>query len=268
MDPNLFTIFAQSWHPEVQSLWQNMPIPNTWHFCSGDKVHVYELYGPVYKGLLLPESYHNEIGVIHSVDSMQCKVLFGQEIVMLSTVLLQKDFQSVQIVSIPSINSLGLVMDVKHSECSASVLLNDNTLCRLQQDLEAQNNTNSLTGQNFARPAIDPITTFCLNSLSSVPAETDIGNLSSSVGSVFQPAPTLALENTKGSLNDYQTHCSPWITTLIMVVKHLTRKGYRGVVLDVHPDDKGSSGLSVFVQYDIVTVGDKWLDYDDGQHAE
>ncbi|KIK50497.1 hypothetical protein GYMLUDRAFT_252929 [Collybiopsis luxurians FD-317 M1] len=166
---------------------------------------------------------------------------------MLSTVLLQKDFQSVQIVSIPSINGLGLVMDVKHFECSTSVLLNDNTLHRLQQDLEAQNTANSLTGQNFAGPAIDPITTFCLNSLSSVPAETDIGNLSSSVGSVFQPALTLALENTKGSSNDYQTHCSPWITTPIMVMKHLTRKGYRGVVLDVHPDDKGLSELLVFV---------------------
>ncbi|KIK54581.1 hypothetical protein GYMLUDRAFT_249306 [Collybiopsis luxurians FD-317 M1] len=232
VDPKIFETFACSQHPAVRGSWLNMPIPSTWSFCKGDEVRVFEPFGPEYTGHLLPESCHCTVGIIQTVLPMSCKVAFGPKVFSLPIVLLQKQFGNTDIVYIPSIEGLGLVMAVDPSSCSVSVLLNDATMRRLEQQAIEENLTCSQNNKTFSTIVIEPVQSFTLNSVYKALSSTEIGDLSSSLTAMIQLLPS------QNSLSqEYHTRQAPWIGTEVIVTKHLIRKGYQGVVIDVQWDD-------------------------------
>ncbi|KIK64669.1 hypothetical protein GYMLUDRAFT_240639 [Collybiopsis luxurians FD-317 M1] len=261
VDPNIFEYFAQSQHPAIRGSWLHMPIPSTWCFSIGEEVHIFEPFGHEYTGPLLPQSYHSSVGLIKSVESMSCEVTFGLKVFSLPTVLLQKNFSNMSIVCIPSISGLGLVLATDPLNCSASVLLNNATVQRLEQQRNEDFVTRSLHNGLFTAAPIEPVQSFTLNSVYNAPSSTAIGDISSSLASMMQLTPSQNLSPTE-SPPDLHMRRAPWMGTHVIVMKHPMRKGYQGVVLDVQQDDSRVSGLAVYVHYDVMTAGDEWLDYD------
>ncbi|KIK51688.1 hypothetical protein GYMLUDRAFT_251825 [Collybiopsis luxurians FD-317 M1] len=148
-----------------------------------------------------------------------------------------------------------------------SVLLNDATVQWLEQQRNEDFVTCSLHNRLFTTAPIEPVQSFTLNSVYNTPSSTAIGNISSSLASMMQLTPSQNSSPTELP-PDLCTHWALWTGTHVIVMKHPMRKGYQGVVLDVQWDDSCVSGLAVYVRYNVVTAGDKWLDYDLVRNAE
>ncbi|KIK54693.1 hypothetical protein GYMLUDRAFT_249219 [Collybiopsis luxurians FD-317 M1] len=202
-----------------------------------------------------------------SVESMSCEVTFGLEVFSLPTILLQKNFSNMSIVCIPSISGLSLVLATDLLNCSTSVLLNNATVQQLEQQHNEDFVTHSLHNRLFTAVPIEPIQSFTLNSVYNAPSSTAISNISSSLASMMQLTPSQNSSPTELP-PDLRTRRAPWMGTHIIVTKHPMRKGYQGVVLDVQRDDSCISGLAVYVHYNVVTAGDKWLDLNLVRNAE
>ncbi|KAJ3739864.1 hypothetical protein DFH05DRAFT_1529637 [Lentinula detonsa] len=69
--------------------------------------------------------------------------------------------------------------------------------------------------------------------------------------------------DTSWAFSQAHTRKSLWVGNQIVVVKHPSRKGYRGTVGDVRQNDTYSSGLGTLIHYDVIGVGSEWLDFDD-----
>ncbi|KAJ3725523.1 hypothetical protein DFJ43DRAFT_1152824 [Lentinula guzmanii] len=73
--------------------------------------------------------------------------------------------------------------------------------------------------------------------------------------------------DTSWAFSQAHTRKSLWVGNQIVVVKHPSRKGYRGTVGDVRQNDTYSSGLGTLIHYDVIGVGSEWLDFDDIRNA-
>ncbi|KAJ3792206.1 hypothetical protein GGU11DRAFT_760952, partial [Lentinula aff. detonsa] len=73
--------------------------------------------------------------------------------------------------------------------------------------------------------------------------------------------------DTSWAFSQAHTRKSLWVGNQIVVVKHPSRKGYRGTVGDVRQNDTYSSGLGTLIHYDVIGVGSEWLDFDDVRNA-
>ncbi|KIK55898.1 hypothetical protein GYMLUDRAFT_248297 [Collybiopsis luxurians FD-317 M1] len=225
-----------------------MPIPSTWSFFKGEEVHVFEPFRCEYTGPLLPKSCHGTISTLQTVQSTSCEVAFGLEVFSLPTILLQKHFGNMDIVFIPSIDGLGLVMESDASHSSASMLLNDATVQRLEQQAKEESLTHSLNNELFSSTVIEPVQSFALNSVYKALPSTNISNISSSVATMIQLVPSQNFPSPESlqdeSLQEFHTRRSPWI------------------------DDSCVSGLAVNIRYNIMTAGDEWLDYNVVRNTE
>ncbi|KAF5386510.1 hypothetical protein D9757_005854 [Collybiopsis confluens] len=256
-DPSIENDFINSHHSDVFRFSRNMPIPNSWSFTANEKVSVHTS---------CPEKHlHGANGLIVQVLDCECEVDFQGEVYSILKRDLIKVFSMGDLVYCEG-GSGSFVLMTGHS---ALVMIDERTRSVLENEkrervkdllLRGGYSSKDLETPEYMEGAdftVEPVAVYPVNSLSGSSTVLSSSSFANS-SRVDAPQP----ENTSSAVAT-RIPRSIWIGTRVIVKKHATRHGYKGIVVDVRRDDSTLSGLAVQVNYDVINVehGVEWLDY-------
>ncbi|KAF5370253.1 hypothetical protein D9757_012020 [Collybiopsis confluens] len=253
-DSKIVEIFASSHHPHLS--YTKMPIPSSWYFEVDEKVHGITGF--------IPSQYLSIRASIVDVSDLTCEVDFAGEVLTVSKHGLIKSFTGGECVLIPDGGAGTFAMSgedsssciVFYDERTRSMLANQRReeLARMSVpsgyafDTENTDNPEPLT--NDGPNCIDPFGSFHPNTL--IMASTLRSSSSNSTSVNFSKSPITHIPRIRASI---------WIGVEVLITKHPSRNGYRGVIRDVHPISSSTSGLVILVAYDVVNIPSEWVDY-------